>query len=178
VDDESVEEEEQQEQENQVIEGPENQEVPVEEPNENLTYYERIRKRVQENEQMQRDIKAYIKAKRACGPKRVLLKKLVAEKKHEIKHSVDSLREQLGSLLRAQKNTIQQSQTFRDYKGAFFKVTLIKARITKRYNLEINSLRQALQNEPGFRQLTREFRWRDYPTYIVRRGFYRRYIRC
>lgn len=177
VDDESVENEQEGYQENQVIEGPENQEVPLEEPDDNLTYYERLRKRVQENKQMQGDIKAYIKAKRACGPKRGALQKFVAEKKQEIKHSVESLREQLGSLLRAQKNIIQQSQSFKDYKGALFRVTLLKAQITKRYNLDMHSLRRALKNEPGFRQLTREFRYRDSPSYLVRRGFYHRYIR-
>ena len=155
----------------------ENEVVDNQEPDENLTYYERLRKRVQENKQMQGDIKAYIKAKRACGPKRAALQKFVAEKKQEIKHSVESLREQLGSLLRSQKNIIQQSQSFKDYKGAIFRVTLIKAQITKRYNLDMHSLRRALKNEPGFRQLTREFRYRDSPSYLVRKGFYHRYIR-
>lgn len=164
--------------ENQVMEGPENQEVPIEEADTTLTYSERIRKRVQENEQMQRDIKAYIKAKRACGPKRAALQKFVAEKKQEIKHSVDSLREQLGSLVRAQKNIIRQSQSFKDYKGAFFRVTIMKARISKLYNLDMDSLRRALRNETGFRQMTRGFRYRDSPSYVVRKAFYRRYIRC
>lgn len=164
--------------EEEQIEGPEQQDVQSETSDASLTYYERIRKRFYENERMQKDIKAYIKAKRACGPKRAALKKFTSEKKNEIKHSVESLREQLGSLIQAQKRSIMRSQPYKTYMGAHFRVTLLRAQIARRYNVDMDSLRKALQNEKGFKQWTKDFRWRDQPNYIVRRSFYRRYIRC
>lgn len=160
--------------ENEVVNVPE----VVEAPDESLTLHERIRKQVLENKELQLEIKAYIKAKRACGPKRAALKKFVGEKKREIKESVDSLRDQLRSLLRAQKNIIRQSEFFRGYQGALFKVFIMRGRIKNRYNLNMNSVRMALQNEPGFRQLTRDFSYHTSASYILRRSFYRRYIRC
>jgi len=183
-DNDSLEDEEEQEQEQeqeqneeQVIQGPEQENVPLDEPDENLTYYERIRKRFHENQQMQRDVKAYIKAKQACGPKRVLLKKCIADKKQEIKHSVESLREQLGSLLGTQKKSILQSQPFKDYKGAFFKATILRAKISRRYTIDMDALRRAIADIKGYKRWTRDFRWRDSPGYVLRRAFYRRYIR-
>ena len=161
-------------QEEQVIEGPEQEELQAET---NLTYYERLRKRFQENQQMQNDIKTYIKAKRACGPKRTALKKFVSSKKQEIKHSVDSLRDQMNSLLSAQRKMILQGQPYKDYKGAHFRVVILRARIANRYGIDMDGLRRAIRNEKGYRQWTRDFRWRDQPNYIVRRGFYRRCIR-
>lgn len=159
------------------IEEPE-QEVQSQSSDESLTYSERLRKRFFENEQMQKDIKKYIKAKRACGPKRAALKRYTSVKKGEIKHSVESLREQLGSLITAQKRAILQSQAYKTYRGAHFRVILLRAQIAKRYNVDMDSLRKALQNEKGFKQWTKDFRWRDQPNYVVRRSFYRRYIRC
>lgn len=179
VDDEPEEEFQQeiQEEEQAQIEGPEQEEVHSQTSDSSLTYYERLRKRFHDNEQMQRDVKGYIKAKRACGPKRIALKKFVSSKKQEIKHSVDSLRDQLDTLLSAQKKMILQGQPYKDYKGAHFRVTILRARIANRYGIDMDGLRRALRNEKGYRQWTRDFRWRDQPNYIVRRGFYRRCIR-
>jgi hypothetical protein len=150
----------------------------IDAPDETLTLDERIRKQVLDNKQLQLEIKAYIKAKRACGPKRAALKKFVSEKKQEIKESVESLRDQLRSLLRAQKNIIRQSEIFRAYQGAIFKVFIMRKKIKNRYDLNMNSLRRALQNEPGFRQLTRDFSYHNSASYVLRRSFYRKYIRC
>jgi hypothetical protein len=150
----------------------------VDAPDEALTLHERIRNQVLGNKELQAEIKAYIKAKRACGPKRAALKKFVVKKKLEIKESVESLRDQLKSLLQAQKNIIRQSEFFRGYQGALFKVFLMRGRIKNRYNLNMNSVRMALKNEPGFRQLTRDFSYHTSASYILRRSFYRRYIRC
>lgn len=168
---------EEEEQEDQQIEGPEQQEVQSQASDSSLTYYERIKKRFYENNQMQNDVKAYIKAKRACAPKRRALKKFVSAKKQEIKHSVDSLREQLKSLINAQRNIILHGQPYKDYRGAHFRVVILRARIVNRYGIDIDSLRRAIRQEKGYRQWTRDFRWRDQPNYIVRRAFYRRHIR-
>ena len=149
----------------------------VVEPDDNLTSTERIRKQVLENKQLQLEIKAFIKAQRARGPKRAALEKFIREKKQEIKHSVDFYREQLQSLLRSQKNLIRQSPFFRSYQGALFKIFMMRARIQTRYNLTTNSLRRALHNEPGFRQLTRDPSYHSSASYVLRRAFYRRCIR-
>lgn len=168
--------EEQQEEEQ--IEVPEQQDLQSNSSDESLPYYERIRKRFFENQQMQKDIKRYIKAKRACGPKRAALKKYTLDKKNEIKHSVESLREQLGSLIKAQKKIILQSQPYKSYRGAHFRVVVLRAQIAKRYGIDMDSLRKAIRNEKGFKQWTKDFRWRDQPNYIIRRSFFHRYVRC
>jgi hypothetical protein len=155
----------------------ENEVVDNQEPDDNLTSTERIRKQVLENKQLQLEIKAFIKAKRACGPKRAALKKFIREKRNEIKHSVDFYREQLESLLRSQKNLIRQSPFFRAYQGAIFKIFMMRARIKTRYNLSTSSLRRALHNEPGFRQLTRDPSYHSSASYVLRRAFNRRCIR-
>ena len=176
VEEDEEEEEEIEEDQNEIVEGPEQEEVPSD--NASLTYYERLRKRFDENKDMQKDVKAYIKAKQACSSKRKTLQKFTGEKKGEIKHSVESLREQLASLLRVQRKSIVQSQAYKSYNGAYLRVSMLRARIAKKYNIDMDSLRRAIQEKKGFRRWTRDFRWRDNPSYILRRAFYRRYIRC
>jgi hypothetical protein len=143
-----------------------------------LSYYERLEKRFNENKEMQKDIKLYIKTKQLCASKRRILQKCTSQKKQEIKHSVDSLREQLKSLLRAQKKNIIQNEAFKSYKGAFFKMTIMRARISKKYNVDMDSLRKAIKHKKGYRRWLRDHRWRDNPGYVLRRAFYGMYIRC
>lgn len=162
-----------QEEGQQIVEEQEN----IAAPDMTLTYEERLRKRFFESEKMQKDVKAYLKLKRSSSSKKLALKKFTYQKKQEIKHSVTSLREQLGSLLRAQKNSILQSQSYKEYKGLHFRIILLRARISKSYNLDMKSLRRALYRENGYKLWSRESRWTDQPNYIVRRAFYRQFIR-
>jgi hypothetical protein len=140
-------------------------------------YYERIRIRVQGDEHIKKDLKLYFKAKYNEGRKRTALLKYTREKKNEIKNSVDTLREQLRNLIRAQKRVIVQSQPYKEYKGAHFRRNILGARFHKKYNLDLKDLRKAMFGQPGYKRWYRESRWRSNPNYILRRGFYRSYLR-
>jgi hypothetical protein len=174
LEEEDQQEEDQQEEDQQEEVQEETQPEPIlTQPN----YYERIRIRVQGDANIKNDLKLYLKAKYNQARKRTLLLKYTGEKKNEIKHSVDNLKEQLRALIRAQKRLIIQSQAYKDYKGAYFRKNIAGARFYKKYNLGINDLRKAMYGQPGYKRWRKESGWRNSPSYILRRGLFGSYFK-
>jgi len=172
-----LEAEEHEEEEEEEIQEEAVQEPPPPEVTPQPNYYERIRIRVQGDANIKKDLKLFFKAKHNEARKRTALLKYAREKKNEIKNSVDNLKEQLRTLIRAQKNVILQSQSYKDYKGAHFRKNIAGAKFSKKYNLDLSDLRKALRGQPGYKRWNRESSWRMTPSYILRRGFYRSYLR-
>ncbi len=179
--DQETEHEDQEEEEEQEEEQAQQEETPLPQPPEGETpqpnYYERIRTRVQEDATIKKDLKLYFKSKYNEARKRTAFKKYAQGKKQEIKNSVDNLREQLRGLIQAQKRTILQSQAYKDFKGAHFRRQIVASNIYKKHHLDLNDIRKAMAGQPGFKRWSRESRWRSSPSYILRRSFYRSYLR-
>ena len=180
VQEEEIQEEVEEEQEEEGEDGEEGETQPIQEAIAALpatpTYYERIRIRVQGDANIKKDIKLYFKAKYNENRKRTALLKYAKEKKNEIKNSVDNLREQLRTLIRAQKRVIMESQAYKEYKGAHFRKNIAASKFYKKYNLDFKDLRKAMTGQPGYKRWCRESSWRLSPSYILRKGFYRSYI--
>jgi hypothetical protein len=158
----------------EVVQGPELPDHPL--PN-GVGYYERIRNRVQTDETIKKDLKVYFKLRYNVGRKQTVFKKHVKEKKGEIKNSVNNLKEQLRTLIGAQRRSILQSQSYKDYKGALFRKNIAASRFRQKYNLDISDIRKAMLGQPGFKRWITNPMWRSSPSYILRRCFYRSYIR-
>jgi hypothetical protein len=158
----------------EVVQGPELPDHPL--PN-GVGYYERIRNRVQSDENIKKDLKLYFKSKYNAARKQTAFKKHVKEKKGEINNSVNNLKEQLRTLIGAQRRSILQGQLYKDYKGAVFRKNIAAARFRQKYNLDLSDIRKSMYGQPGFKRWLRESPWRSSPSYILRRCFYRSYIR-
>lgn len=137
----------------------------------------RVKETFESNADFQTEIKEYVKLRRLCGRKRTAFAKVAKEKKNEVNGTIESLRQQIKMLLTTSKRQIMATQAAKDYKSILFRRQMIKSKIFKKYGYEMKCIRIALADKPGFRRWGPENYYSFSTSSILRRSFYRRYIR-
>ena len=129
------------------------------------------------NREFKKDLKDYLRLKRLCGQKKRAVIKTAKEKKQEIAGTVDSLKEQMRNILKVSRRQLMQAPSIKQFRGACFRKNLLKSKLEKKYKYSMKDIRAALSTKPGFRRWDSE-KWYNYDLgHIIRRSFYRRYVR-
>lgn len=135
----------------------------------------RIENLLETNRTFKKDLKFYMHAKRSVSKPLLAFRRLVAAKKAEVAPVYAQIKAQYEGLSNTKKDELMASEEYKTYKRADARSYSLYRGLLRKYNLH-RGFYHALRTKPGFKLLSPPSRWRDRPSWIIRKAL-RLYLR-
>lgn len=128
----------------------------------------RIENLLTNNRNFKKDLKYYMHAKRSVAKPLAAFRRLIATKKAEVAPVYAQIKAQYQGLSNMKKDEIQASDEYKVYRRADARFRALYQGLLTKYNLH-RGFYHSLRSKPGFKTFSAPSRWRDSPSWMIRR---------